>query len=71
MGPLLGQVCVVLRLNNDGVERSYHGLFGWDRRDIEAWEASGKHSPEEVELTVASEDLKLPDIIITLFLLVY
>ena len=66
MGPLLGQVCIVLRLYNDGPERSYHGLFGRDGRDVEAWEASGKHSSEEVELTVASEDLKLPDLIITL-----
>jgi len=51
----------------DGVWRAYHGLFGRDGRDIEAGEASGKHSPEEVELTVASEDLKLPDIIIPLY----
>jgi hypothetical protein len=50
-----------------GRERAYHGLFGRNGRDIEAGEASGKHSPEEVKLTVPSEDFKLPNIIITLY----
>jgi len=67
VGPLLGQVCIVFGLYNHGPEISYHGLFWRDGRHIEAWEASGKHSSEEVELTVASEDLKLPDLIITLY----
>ena len=45
---------------------SYHGLFRWDWRYVKAWETCCKNLTENVELTVAAENLELPDIVISL-----